>query len=284
MFIPNSLLDILHIRTFPKDLYDFTMKIVTQTIDHREKNNVVRKDLMQLLLQLRNTGVVKSDGDWNIDYNASDMKTMTIEFIAAQVFLFFIAGNETTAGTTSYCMFELGRKPELMKRARDEIRSVLAQHNGEVTYESLKQLPFVDMCLKETMRKYPALPLLNRIANKDYENEEFGLKVEKGTPIIISLQGMHNDSRLFPNADDFNPDRFADGPKDYDERAYMPFGEGPRICIGYRMGQVVAKAVLVLILSKYDFVPTSMDEIEMSTKSSLIMPVNGIPMMVINAK
>lgn len=84
----------------------------------------------------------------------------------------------------------------------------------------------------ETVRKYPTLPLLNRICTKDYAVPKSDLTILKGTPIIISLLGLGRDARYFPEPERFWPERFEENIKQYDENAFVPFGEGPRMCIG----------------------------------------------------
>ena len=77
---------------------------------------------------------------------------------------------------------------------------------------------------------YPVLPIIDRIATKNYKIEETGLIIEKGTPIIIPMLGLHYDPKYFPNPNVFDPEHFADFSKS--KEAYMPFGLGPRSCIG----------------------------------------------------
>jgi cytochrome P450 family 6 len=95
-----------------------------------------------------------------------------------------------------------------------------------------KLIAYILRSVSETVRKYPALPILNRECTKDYQIPESEFKVEKGTSIIISLMGLHRDPKYFPEPEKFDPSRFAEATKNYDETAYMPFGEGPRNCIG----------------------------------------------------
>lgn len=86
--------------------------------------------------------------------------------------------------------------------------------------------------ISETVRKYPTLPLLNRICTKDYQIPDSDLKIEKGTPIIISLLGILRDPEYFPEPMKFFPQRYMAGNENYNPTAYIPFGDGPRACIG----------------------------------------------------
>lgn len=128
------------------------------------------------------------------------------------------------------------------------------------------------------MRKYPGLPILNRECTQDYKIPGTNMKIFKGTGIIISLLGIHMDSKNFPNPDDYIPERFLDDSKPFNEKAYLPFGEGPRNCIAYRMGLIVAKVCLISLLSKYNFETVDKQKIKFKPKSVGLVPIGGINM------
>lgn len=88
-------------------------------------------------------------------------KVMSYEQIAGQVFVFYIAGNETSTSTIAYTLYELSQDDNLMIRAQEDIETALKKYNGQLTYESVMDMQFIDLCVKETLRKYP-FPILNR--------------------------------------------------------------------------------------------------------------------------
>lgn len=88
------------------------------------------------------------------------------------------------------------------------------------------------MIISEILRKYPTLPFLNRVCTKDYPIPNSDLTITEGTPIIISHFGLMRDENNFPEPDRFWPDRFADDNQQYNPAAFIPFGDGPRTCIG----------------------------------------------------
>ena len=140
--------------------------IVQRTIEHREKHGVMRKDLLQLLIQLRNTGKISDDNDeiWSIESTADNLKSMSIEMITAQMFLFYVAGSETTAATTSFTLYEMAMYPEILKKAQAEVDECLNKHNikpdGKYTYESIKDMKYLDLCVTGTLFTYVALVIL----------------------------------------------------------------------------------------------------------------------------
>lgn len=89
------------------------------------------------------------------------------------------------------------------------------------------------LLLSETLRKYPPLPILNREVLKDYYLQEYNCVLEKGTPILIPVIGLHRDPKYFPDPDEFDPEHFnEENKRSRHQYVYLPFGEGPRNCIG----------------------------------------------------
>lgn len=203
---------------------------------------------------------------------------MTFEQIAAQVFIFYIAGTETTSATASFALHELTQNPLLMKRAQEDVDKTLAQHNQEITYESINEMKFLDLCVKETLRKYPGLPILNRECTKDYLIPGTKQVIPKGTPIVISLLGIHRDEKFFPEPNKFNPDRF--NIDTFESKAFLPFGEGQRNCIAYRMGILATKVALVMLLSTFKFEAVEKREIEFVANTVALDAVGGIKLKV----
>ncbi|GAB0100086.1 Cytochrome P450 [Sergentomyia squamirostris] len=254
LLLMPKLLEIARVGIMPPYVGRYVTNLVKDTIEYREKNSVTRNDFMQLLLQLRNTGKVSaSDETWQTQAAEGGQKMMSVEQCAAQVFLFYIAGSESSAMTICFCLHELCHQRSLLLEAQHEVDAMLQRHNGNVTYDNILELNFLDKCINETIRKYPALPILNRICTKDYHIPGTDYTIEKGMPIIVSLFGLHKDPKYFPEPEKFKPSRFDKNNKDFVSNAFYPFGDGPRNCIAQRMGKIVVKVALVMLLSKYDF-------------------------------
>lgn len=120
---------ILHFRPLSKDVTNFFMDIVIKSIKHREENSVKRKDFMQLLVDLKN--------------HENNEEALTVEEIAAQAFIFFLAGFETSSSTITYCLYELARHEKIQQKVRDEINCVLKKYDGEITYEAIKDMKYM---------------------------------------------------------------------------------------------------------------------------------------------
>ncbi|XP_073822364.1 cytochrome P450 6d1 [Musca autumnalis] len=258
--------------------------IVKRTIEFREEKDVMRKDLLQLFIQLRNTGKISDDNDkmWSkVESMAENLKAMSIDMIASNSFLFYIAGSETTAATISFTIYEFAMYPEILKKAQNEVDEVLQKHGlkpeGRLTYEAIQDMKYLDLCVMETTRKYPSLPFLNRKCTQDFKIPDSKLTIQKNTGIIISLLGIHRDPQYFPNPMDYKPERFAEDNKDYNPVAFMPFGEGPRHCIAKRMGVINSKVALAKILANFKIAPMPRKEVEFKFHiAPVLVPINGL--------
>ncbi|XP_072381103.1 cytochrome P450 6k1-like [Diabrotica undecimpunctata] len=247
-------------------------KIIIDTLYYREANNVKRNDFIDLLKQL-NTNCREEDCE--IEFGT--------DRLISQLITFYIAGFETTSNAVAFALYELGLRTDCQDRLREEILSIIKTEE-DITYENLQKLKYLDMVLSETLRRYPFGPFLNRRCREDYVIEQTGLVIEKGTPVLIPLDGLHYDPEYFPNPEVFDPDRFVDGNKHryFQSCVYMPFGMGPRNCIGDRFGLICAKIGLVYFLRKFkiDRCAETPDKMLLNPRSPFMVPLNGIKMTV----
>ncbi|XP_034662325.1 probable cytochrome P450 6d4 [Drosophila subobscura] len=255
------------------------LEIVKETIEYREKHGIARKDLLQLLMQLRNTGAVDESDEniWKIQKSTNDdSKCISLETITAQAFIFYIAGQETTGSTAAFTLFELAQYPELLERLQNEVDETLAKNDGQISYDTLQKMEFLELCVQETLRKYPGLPLLNRECTQDYTVPDTNHVIPKGTPVVISLYGIHHDAEYFPDPEKYDPDRYLDENRNFNPTAFMPFGEGPRMCIAQRMGRVNSKLAIVHILKNFNVEVMSKREIEFENSGIALQPKHGV--------
>lgn len=123
--------------------------MVKDTIEYRETNNVERKDFIQCLIQLRNTGNVNVDDSlWGSEAASDGQKSLTIEQCAGQVALLYLAGFDTTASAVANTLYELAQNPELMKRLQRDIDETLAKHNGIISYDAIQEITLLDLCVQ----------------------------------------------------------------------------------------------------------------------------------------
>ncbi|KRT85204.1 cytochrome P450, partial [Oryctes borbonicus] len=210
-----------------------------EVIDNRTSTNTKRNDFIQILLELGAGHMGSTQG-------------VTTEEMLAQSFIFFDAGFETSSTNLTFSLYELAMHQDLQQKVRDEIFTVLERHNGEMTYEALMEMPYVDQVLDESLRKYPPIPFLNRKCSTDYKIPGSDLVIEKGTSVMISLPGLHMDPEYFPEPDKFDPERFSKENKSKIKPfTFLSFGNGPRVCIGQRFALLQNKLGLCLILKNF---------------------------------
>lgn len=156
----------------------------------------------------------------------------------------------------SFCLFELARNPEMQKKLQEEIDTTLkASGDDGFSYENLTEMKYAECCIDETLRKYPAIPFNMRKATRDYKIAGSDLVIPKGSAVMFPLLGLHRDPSIYDEPMKFKPERFlnsSNGGGKAEGLFYMPFGDGPRNCIGMRLGKITTKIGLVQILSKFN--------------------------------
>ncbi|XP_011194312.2 probable cytochrome P450 6a21 [Zeugodacus cucurbitae] len=245
----------LHVRMIPDDITDFFLNIVREAVDYRKKKDVQRNDFLNILMEL-NKGKLKFD-------DSADEKGLTLEEMAAQAFVFFVGGFETSSTTLSFLLYELAVNPDIQQRLREEIFEAVESHGGKVTYECVNSMTYLKQVISETLRKYPVLPHLQRKAIADYVVPGHPQYViEKGTIVYIPVMGIQHDPEIYPEPEKFLPERFAaEEMQARDSITWLPFGDGPRNCIGLRFGQMQIRVALTYLLRNFEFGTCSQTDI-----------------------
>ncbi|KAL3280181.1 hypothetical protein HHI36_017681 [Cryptolaemus montrouzieri] len=253
LFSMPNLMKNFNLKATPNDVTDFFMNVVKNNVAYREKNNIFRKDFMHLLIQLKNKGKLVDDDKLDSENLTEDENTITMEEIAAQAFIFFEAGFETSSTTMTFCLYELAKNKTIQDRLRGEIQKVLKKHDGKLTYDTLMNMHYLEQVINETLRKYPPVPMLVRVCTKDYKIPDSDVILEKGTKVTIPLYGIQRDPDYYPDPDKFDPERFSEENKNSRPAfSFIPFGEGPRVCIGTRFGMMQTKVGLVALMLNYE--------------------------------
>lgn len=285
----NSLLGIKYI--FNKEDMDFFLAMIKQVLDNRKRqeNYHQKRDLIQLLLNasideqewrqhgyeaLEATMDDKEHQQGNLYElripvfhfgfvsetisQAANQTKLTRNEVIAQAILFFVAGFETTSSTLAHCAFELAQSQPVQQRLRDELVAKLGDMNSEsdaYLETVMNHCPYLDACIKETLRKYPPLNRLERRVNVD--GYQLGpVRLPRNQLVEISNLALHYDPQYFPNPHCFQPDRFMPENKDnFVPYTYMPFGLGPRNCVGIRFAYQELKLCLALLLTRFKLSP-----------------------------
>lgn len=129
----------LRLKTNLPEVTEFFLKLLNDTVQYRLENDVQRNDFLSLLIQIMNTGKLEGDN--------TDLGKMTFNELAAQVFLFFIAGFETSSSTMTFAFYELALNPDIQERAREEVRDAMQRHGGALSYEAAMELKYIDQII-----------------------------------------------------------------------------------------------------------------------------------------
>ncbi|QCI68802.1 cytochrome P450 [Phreatobacter stygius] len=210
---------------------------------------------------------------------ASDPETgraMTDAELADNLLTFVVAGHETTALALTWALWLTANSPSVEQRVLDEISSVAGE--APVDAAAADRLVYTKQVIQEAMRLYPPAPLIPRVASED---TVLGTETVKArTPVYVPVYAIHRHAALWTNPDSFDPDRFsAEASKGRPRGAYLPFGAGPRICIGASFAQIEAVVIFATMLRKLKFASVPGHRPKPNTRLTL-RPEGGLPMTV----
>uniref|UniRef100_A0A672ZEQ5 unspecific monooxygenase n=1 Tax=Sphaeramia orbicularis TaxID=375764 RepID=A0A672ZEQ5_9TELE len=195
--------------------------------------------------------------------------------ILSQAMIFIFAGYETSSSTLTFLAYNLATNPDIMKKLQEEIDTTFP-NKASVQYQELMQMEYLDCVINESLRLYPIAPRLERVAKASVEIN--GLVIPKDMVVMVPTWPLHRDPDVWPEPEAFKPERFSKENKEtIDPYSYMPFGTGPRNCIGMRFALVMMKLAVVEILQRYSFSTCEETEIpfEMDIQG-LLMPKRPI--------
>lgn len=181
--------------------------------------------------------------------SARDPRTgnaLSAEALLEETKTLFFAGYETASTSLTWALYLIARAPEVAKAAQSELDRVVRGRSPGL--EDLPALPYIRAILQETMRVYPPVYALPRIAVGD--EELGGYPIRRGTVVIVSIAGVHASPVWGEDRDRFRPERFLSG--NWPRRAFMPYGAGRHLCIGSDFANVEMAIVLAMILQRYN--------------------------------
>jgi cytochrome P450 len=197
------------------------------------------------------------------------------ELLADNLRGFLVAGHGTTALTLTWALYLLAAHPPTQARVRAEVDEVCGA--GEIGAEQAGRLVFTRQVISEALRLYPPAFTVTRVAQKDCELG--GYRIKAGTRINIPIYAIHRHRKLWSDPDAFDPDRFAPGAAAPDRYSYLPFGAGPRICLGATFAMVEATTVLATLVRAADFELVPGHEVKLMSNVALYAE-NGMPLLV----
>ncbi|EGI58147.1 Cytochrome P450 4C1 [Acromyrmex echinatior] len=174
--------------------------------------------------------------------------------IREEVDTFVFEGHDTVAVGLTYAILLLAEHEDVQKRARNEISAIMEANGGKLTMSALNNMPYLERCLKESLRLYPSVPFISRVLSKDLQTQTY--LVPSGTIVHLNIYDIHRDPNFWPNPDVFDPDRFLlEKIQKRHPYSYLPFSAGPRNCIGQRFAMMELKAIIATLIYNFYLEP-----------------------------
>jgi len=291
VFVPKLMLK-LKVSLFSEETTKFFQDAVSETMKMRDEQGIVRPDLINLLMQAKKGNLAHEldterdvDGFATVEESQIGKRTVTRTWedddLIAQSLIFFFAGFESVSTMISFIAYELMVNPDCQTKLQKEIDELNEKVDGkQVNYGQIQGMKYLDQIVCETLRKWPA-PMIDRACNKDLELDCDGKKIviEKGRSFYVPVGGIHHDERYYDNPDKFDPERFNEENRGkIDAGAYLPFGIGPRNCIGSRFALLELKTIIYYLLLNFNFEPAEKTQIPVKLKFNLVqlLPEKGI--------
>eukprot|EP01080_Neovahlkampfia_damariscottae_P004493 gene4493-7873_t len=189
--------------------------------------------------------------------------------LISNVFIFFIAGHETTAKSLSFALYLLAKHPEIQEKARKEINEVL--EGKQCDYESCSKLKYLSMVIKEGMRLYGPADFADRLTTKEVVLG--GYKIPKNQRVQVSTTAIHHSPTIYENPDEFIPERWE---KKIPNFAWIPFSASSRVCVGNNFSLLEQNIFLATILQKFKFEPTNKNAKISINPNNRVMGPNAI--------
>ncbi|XP_076663919.1 cytochrome P450 9e2-like isoform X7 [Andrena cerasifolii] len=258
-----TLFKLLGVRFFSDEAHKYFLRIVGDTVRMREEKGIHRPDMIQLMMETRD----------------NDGRGISIEEMTNQAFVFFFAGVQTTSTFLCFAAHEIAMNPEVKAKLRAEIEELGRKTNGNPTYEDIRDMQYMDAVLHESLRLY-SLAFMDRICVKEFQlppatPDSKPVTIKPGRVVWFLPFSLQRDGAHFPDPMKFKPERFLKG--EVPQHAYVPFGVGPRLCIGNRFALMEAKVLMFHLLWRCDLEPSADTPVPMklNRKSFVLAAENG---------
>ena len=185
-----------------------------------------------------------------LDARYSDGTSMSDELVVSESMQILVAGHETSSNALSWLLYLLSSRPDCVDRVRDEFDSVLGERH--LSFSVVPKFEFTTQVILEALRHYPPFWMVDRMALAD--DRAGDLDIPRGSTVVVFIYGTHHSPRYWENPESFDPERFTKAKeKLHTPFAHLPFGAGPRGCIGGNYAMLQMLMILSVVLRKYDF-------------------------------
>jgi cytochrome P450 len=236
---------------------DSCKQIIRDVVRQRRQTNSHR-DMLQVLMD-----AVYESGE-----------TMTDDAIVHESLQLLVAGHETSSNALSWAFYLLATHPECMEQARNEFDRIVG--DSQLQFADLPRLEFMSQFVEESLRLFPPFWALDRVAVKD--DHVMDIAIPKGTIVVVYVHGVHHSPKFWDAPENFSPERFnKENRKHHTPFAYLPFGAGPKGCVGGNYAMLQMLMIIGRILQRYDFELAPNQQV-VPHPSVLLKPKHGLKM------
>ncbi|XP_043475350.1 cytochrome P450 9e2-like [Leptopilina heterotoma] len=228
-------------------------KFLKYGIVSKEMDKFMRESVMKIKETTKGEKIPRNDFLHIISEN--EKEKINADNLASYMLAFILDAHETTNITLSFLALQLAIYSDVQEKVRREIISIGAKCDENWKYETLNELVYLEQAIFESMRLNSALGSLMKICTSKVQLDGFdGLscQVEPGNIVVLSVHGLHKDPEYWPEPEKFDPDRFSEeNRKDRHKFVFLPFGEGPRMCLGRRLAMMSMKMGIIAVLRNF---------------------------------
>lgn len=265
--LPSIIKYFLKVPYFSNKVRDFFIKMTNSAIKHREENRIEQIDFLQYFMDLKNK------------------RQQCDEEIVSNEGMMFFDAVDTSSQIIANCLQSLGDNERVQQKLRKEIQETIKEF-GEIDFDMLMdKMPYLNQVYIEATRHHPPIPLTSRRCTETVDmilEDNRKVRVEKGTVVIIPIWSVHHNPEFYPDPMEFRPERFDiqnGGVKSFtDKGIFIPFGAGPRICLGMRLAQVQIKAALVELIKNFEISVNkkSYRNLKLDKNNIFYEPIDGV--------
>lgn len=286
-----------------KVLHDFTDKVIYRRRQQLLNQGINNNQLDENDVDYVDIGIKKKQAFLDtLLQSTMDNQLLSDLEIREEVDTFMFEGHDTTTSGITFCLYCIAMNPDVQQRCFDEIREVFVNKDEPASLQHLNKLHYLELVIKETLRLFPSVPLIGRTPTEDIQLSTFARSsyssryiysslifsllltandkvIPAGANIIVPIYFMGHNTKLFADAETFNPERsFKSTTNDsVNYFAYIPFSAGPRNCIGQRFAMMEMKSIVSKTLRHYHVKLTENSKVYPTLTSELILrPDNAI--------
>lgn len=255
-----------------KNVEEFFVQIMKDALKYRDDNKIERSDILDHLRTLK------------ARKNLSELET------AAHSVTFFFDGFETSSIVIAHVLYELARNTDVQQKLRDEILEKIEESgddNEELTFEAIQELKYIDLVFSEALRLHSPAMLLTKKCTIPIELDgakDHKVKIDKGTVMLLPVYSIHRNPENYQEPDKFMPERFDPDNGGVsvktceDQGIYLPFGNGPRKCLGQRFARTQSKACIIEIIKNFQLSinKKTQEPLVLDPKEFLCYPKGGL--------